>query len=371
MNKSKVKFASMEFDRIDPETTLPAKFERLLQEIPLKKMLKGKIAALKMHLGRGLGYTTIHPLFVRILIRKIREAGGELFITDVLLPHMKDFGGITAKDRYSEDILDAPIYPAAGVYDKYYYSKEVNFKSLKEIQVAGHLHDAEILINFSHFKGHGMSSYGGAIKNLAMGGVTSKTRHDLHSLHSAGSGILWNEKLCTNCNKCIEECRYKANEFNKNGKYVVSIHDCTYCQHCVEICPASALILEAKNYLDFQEGLAIAAGEVLKTFSPENVLHINVLMNITLMCDCWGMSTQSLIPDIGILASDDIVAIEKASLDLIKADNVLPNSLPKGKTLVTGKHLFEKVWGKDPYKQVEAVYNKGLGNINYEIESVD
>ena len=55
MNKSKIKFASMEFDRLDPDTTLPAKFERLLQEIPLKKMLKGKIAALKMHLGRGLG----------------------------------------------------------------------------------------------------------------------------------------------------------------------------------------------------------------------------------------------------------------------------------------------------------------------------
>jgi uncharacterized protein len=371
MKKSKIKFASMEFDRIDPDTTLPAKFERLLQEFPLGKMLEGKIVALKMHLGRGLGYTTIHPLFVRILIRKIREAGGELFLTDILLPHMKDFGGITAKDRYSEDILDAPIYPAAGVFDKYYYSKKVNFKSLKEIQVAGHLHDAEVLINFSHFKGHGMSSYGGAIKNIAMGAVTAKTRHDLHALHSAGSGIAWDEKLCSNCNKCIEECRYKANKFNSSGRYEVFIHDCTYCQHCVEICLEGALSLEAKNYLDFQEGLAIATEEVLKTFSPENVLHINVLMNITLMCDCWGMSTQSLIPDLGIMASNDIVAIEKASLDLIKADNVLPNSLPKGKTLVKGNHLFEKVWGKDPYKQVEAVYNKGLGNTDYEIDIIN
>jgi len=147
MNKSKIKFASMEFDRIDPDTTLPAKFERLLQQASFEKILKGKIVALKMHLGRGLGYTTIHPLFVRILIKKIREAGGELFITDILLPHMKDFGGITAKDRYTEDILDAPIYPAAGVFDKYYYSKKVNFKTLSEIQVAGHLHDAEILIS--------------------------------------------------------------------------------------------------------------------------------------------------------------------------------------------------------------------------------
>ena len=94
-------------------------------------------------------------------------------------------------------------------------------------------------------------------------------------------------------------------------------------------------------------------------------------MNITLMCDCWGMSTQSLIPDIGILASDDIIAIEKASLDLIKSDNILPYSLPKNKTLVSGNHLFEKIWGKDPYKQVEALHNKGLGSMGYEIECVD
>lgn len=371
MAKSEVKFASMEFERLDPDTTLPAKFARLLQTIPLKKMVDGKIVAIKMHLGRELGYTTIHPLFVKILIKKIREAGGELFITDVLLLHQKDFGGITAKDRYSEDILDAPIYPVAGVFDKYYYSKKVAFKSLKEIQVAGHIHDAEVLINFSHFKGHGMSSFGGAIKNIAMGCVTAKTRQDLHFLHSTGSGIAWDEDLCTRCNKCVEECRYNANKFDDNGKYEVSIHDCTYCQHCVEICPSNALSLEAKNYLDFQEGLAIATEEVLKTFMPDRVLYINVLMNITLMCDCWGMSTQSLIPDIGILASDDIVAIEKASLDLIKPDIILPNSLPKGKVLVEGKHLFEKVWGKNPYEQINCVARKGLGNTSYKIEEIN
>ena len=175
LKKSLVRFASVEFDKIDPDATLPAKFDRLLKTVDLKRITGGKMVALKMHMGRGLGYTTIHPLFVKILIRHIKEAGGEVFITDVGPSHHGGgFGGLTSRDRgYSEDVLGAPIYPVSGVFDKYYYSKEVDFKTLKEIQIAGHIHDAEVMIDLSHFKGHGVSSYGGALKNIAMGCVTA------------------------------------------------------------------------------------------------------------------------------------------------------------------------------------------------------
>lgn len=372
MKEPTVKFASVKFENLDPSKTLPAKFERLLSTLPLKKMFKGKMVALKMHLGGVIGYTTTHPLFIRILIREIKEAGAEVFITDLFLPKNQDFGVRNSKNRgYTEDILGAPIYPTTGVFDKYYYSKKVGYKTLKEIQVAGHIHDADALINFSHFKGHGVSSYGGAVKNLAMGCVTAKTRQDLHALHSGGSGIEWDEELCTHCSKCIGECRYKANKFNKEDKYEVSIHDCTYCLHCVEICPSKALSFAAKYYLDFQEGMAISTEEVLKTFNPENVYHINLLLNITLTCDCWGMSTPSLIPDVGILASNDIVAVEKASLDLIKSENILPNSLPEGRTLRNGNHLFERIWGKNPYMQIEQLVKRRMGNANYILESIN
>jgi len=367
-----VKFASVEFDKIDPDVTLPAKFVRLLNSVDFKKIVEGKLVALKMHMGRGLGYTTIHPLFVKLLIVKIKESGGDVFITDVgPTTQSGGFGGLTSRDRgYSEDVLGAPIFPVSGVFDKYYYSKKVDFKSLKEIQVAGNIHDAEVMIDFSHFKGHGVSSFGGALKNIAMGCVTSKTRGDMHGLHSGGSGIVWDENLCDHCNKCVDECRYKANFFDDGNKYEVILHDCTYCQHCIEICPNSALTLEAKNYLDFQEGMVIATEEVLKTFRRGMVYYINMLLNITFICDCWGMSAPSIVPDIGILASEDIVAIEKASLDLIKPDNFNPKSLPKGKELREGRHLFEQIWGKDPYAQVDIAERRGLGNSNYVIQEI-
>ncbi len=373
MSNSIVKLATVQFDSIDPDKTLPAKFKRLLSTINLKKMVKNKVVALKMHLGGSLGYTTIPPLFVKILVEKIKENGGDVFITDLFLIDRKDFGVNQSKNRgYSEDIVGAPIIPVSGFFDKYYYSKPVNFKTLKEIQIAGHIHDAEVLINFSHFKGHGVSSFGGAIKNLAMGCVTKKTRQDLHFLHSGGSGIKWDEKLCNHCKKCIQECRYKANKFNKDNKYEIMLHNCTYCLHCVEICPNNALsFLESeKFYLDFQKGMAISAQEVLKTFKPQNVYHINALLNITFICDCWGMSTPPLIQDIGIVASNDIVSVEKASLDIIKDKDVLPNSIPSGWVLREGRHLFEKVWGKDPYLQLQPLIEENIGNVNYEIEEI-
>ncbi len=369
MEKSVVKFADMSFKKLEPSATLPAKFKRMLDSLPLKEMVEGRSVAVKMHLGGNLGYTTIHPVFVRILVKALKDAGGDVFVTDLYHRNNEDFGVRGAGNRgYVEEIIGCKIIPVAGADDEYFYSKKVDFKSLKKIQVAGTIHDAEVLIDFSHVKGHGACSYGGASKNIAMGCVTSETRREIHALEG---GIEWNEELCDHCETCINECRYKANKFNDEGKYELFFHHCTYCQHCVEVCPNNALTFVGKHFLDFQEGLAIATNEVLKTFSKGSIYYINVLLNITMLCDCWGMSTASLVPDIGIMASSDIVAIEKASLDAIKVENLLPGSLMAGRELVEGKHLFEKIWGKDPYGQINALEKMNLGNSNYSIEEVD
>ncbi len=369
MKKSVVKFASVNFKKLEASATLPAKFERMLKSLPLKKMVEGKSVALKMHLGSNLGYTTIHPLFAKILVKALKGAGGDVFVTDLYHRNNNNFGVRGAESRgYSEGVLGCKLVPVAGANDKYYYSKKVNFKSLKEVQVAGNIHDAEVLIDFSHIKGHGSCSYGGACKNIAMGCVTSNTRREVHALEG---GIEWNEELCDHCETCINECRYKANKFNDEGKYELFFHHCTFCQHCVEVCPNNALTFVGKNFVDFQKGLAISTNEVLKTFGRDSVYYINVLLSITMLCDCWGFSTASLVPDIGIMASDDLVAIEKASLDAIKAENLLPGSLPVGRKLREGKHLFEKIWGKDPYGQIDELEKIGLGSSSYIIEEVE
>lgn len=357
---SRVLFSSVKFDKLDPNQTLPSRFERLIGAMDLKSAVEGKWTAVKMHVGRNIGVTTIHPLYVKMLIDKLKAYGAKPFITDNIVEGARSRG-------YTEEFLGAPIVPVCGVMEKYVYEKDVDFRTLKNVDIGGNIHDAEVMIDLSHVKGHGACGYGGACKNIAMGCVTDRTRNQIHALEG---GLVWDEEKCTHCEACVSSCNHNANSF-KDGKYTVFYHDCTTCQHCVKVCPTGAISLDSHNYTDFQKGMALCTKTVLDTFEPGNVFYINFLTNITIICDCWGMSTPSLVPDIGVMASNDIVAIERACLDAIKTENLIPDGLPQGMELGTEGHLFERIHGKNPYVQLKELENVGLGSQEYDMEQVD
>jgi len=354
-------FSSVEYDKYDSGATLPAKFDRMIERIGFQDVVKDKLTAIKMHLGRHIGYSTIPPLFVKILVDKLKSYGAKVYITDQIVSEAKPRG-------YTEDYLGCPIVDACGVTGKYFYEKHVNFKTFKNVDIAGHIHDAEVLVDLSHVKGHGVCGYGGACKNIAMGCVTDRTRQQLHGLEG---GIEWDENLCTHCELCINSCNHNANSFTDEGKYKVFYHHCTLCQHCVKVCPVSAMKMLANQYEDFQKGMAICTKEVLKSFETGHVFYINFLINITALCDCWGLTTPSLVPDIGIMASSDIVAIEKASLDAIKFENLIPSGIPKGHEMGASGHLFERLHGKNPFVQLYELEKQGLGTLEYSITEIE
>lgn len=357
---SKVLFSSVKYDRYDPDATLPAKFGRLIDKMNMQEIVKDKLTAIKMHLGRKIGYSTIHPLFVKILVDKLKDYGAKVYITD------QDISGSKSRG-YTEDYLGVPVVHTCGVTGKYYYEKYVDFKTFKNVDVAGNIHDAEVMITLSHVKGHGACGYGGACKNIAMGCVTGRTRSQIHSLEG---GLEWNEELCIHCEQCIVNCNHNANSFNEEGKYEIFFHHCTFCQHCAKVCPTKAIKVTDDKYKDFQTGMALCTDEVLKTFQPGHVFYINFLMNITALCDCWGFTTPSLVPDIGIMASNDIVAIERASIDAIKVENLIMDGVPEGMELGSSGHLFERLHHKNPFIQLDELEKRGLGTQNYEIEEV-
>lgn len=361
---SKVLFSSVEYTRFNISETLPAKFGRLIDAMDMKDVVKNKLTAVKMHLGGGLGYTTIHPLFVKILIDKLKEYGAKVYITDqnagTRLSGAKSRG-------YTEDYLGVPLEPVCGITDKYYYEKTVDFKTFTHVDVGGSIGDADVMIDLSHVKGHGTCGYGGACKNIAMGCVTDRTRREIHGLEG---GLEWDESLCVHCGECVESCNHAANSFNDEQQYTINFHHCTYCQHCVKVCPTGAITMDAHRYEDFQTGMALCTESVLESFKPGHVFYINFLTNITAVCDCWGMSTPSLVPDIGIMASDDIVAIERACLDVIKMENLIMDGIPKGHIMGEEGHLFQRLHGKNPYVQVNELEKRGLGTQQYEIEEI-
>lgn len=356
----KLLFASASYDRYDADATLPAKFGRMIDAMGLEDKVSGKLTAIKMHVGRKIGYTTVHPLFIKMLVDRLKEWGAKVFVTD---QEVRDAG----PRGYREDFLGCPVVDVCGVTDKYFYEHDVDFKTFRNCDVGGHIQDADFMIDLSHVKGHGSCAFGGACKNLAMGCVTTRTRQQIHHLEG---GLEWDGERCTHCGQCVDSCNHYANSFDADGNYRINFHHCTYCQHCVKVCPTEAITMDGNRFDDFQAGMALATKTVLDTFAPGNVYYINFLMNITALCDCWGLSTPALVPDVGILAGDDIVAIERASIDMIKIEDLLPNGVPQGMELGNEGHLFQRLHGRDPFVQLKKLEECGLGSQSYRLEEI-
>jgi uncharacterized Fe-S center protein len=357
-----VYFADIAVSRIEPDRTLPAKFKRMLGTLELEKKVKGKSVGIKMHFGGGTGYTTIPPVFVRILVGALREAGaGRIKVMD---NNPEDGIG----RGYTREVLGCEVVSTFGASGHYLYREKIGFKGVDHVDFGGEAVDCDFFIDFSHVKGHGDCGFGGALKNIAMGAVTGESRGKLHRLEG---GISYDPEKCTFCLKCQKECPNHAISSNREKRTVsIFFHHCTYCRHCILICPSKSLAMEDRTFEDFSQGMALVTEKFLRKHAPENMLFINVLLNITVFCDCWGMSTAALVPDIGILASGDLVAVDRASLDMIKTEHLLYNGLPKGRALGKGKHLFEKIHAKDPYAMLACLKKYYGGSDTYRIIEV-
>ena len=357
-----VTFASARPRELRDRATLPMLLVKMLKKWDFARRFRDKRVAIKMHLGGGVGYSTIHPLLVNRVVKAVVEAGGKPFITDTA-------GAVlSARERgYTQEVLGAPLLPVAGLDDKYVYSRKINFRTMKTAELAGTIVDADALIVLSHGKGHGHSGFGGAIKNIAMGCVDGATRQKIHRLMAAM--FKWNAKKCTGCLLCRDNCPNHAISYACK-KISINDHDCKYCMHCQLACPQGAITIDQSGYRHFQHGMALVTREVLKNFAPSRVLFITALLNVTPYCDCWGFTTPSIIPDVGIVAGDDLVATETAAIDLIKAENFIEGSLPPPLKRSGSGHLFQQIHGKSPYIQVEECHKLKLGRPKYKLVEI-
>jgi len=326
----------------------------------------GDSVAVKVHMGEYGGSAYLQPPIVRRVCDLIKEAGGKPFVTDTTTLYplgrftASQYLATAARNGFTEESLGAPVVIADGEqgYDGEWAAipKQVSGCPLDRIKIASKIIDADSMIAVSHLKGHELAGFGGSIKNVAMGCVTKDSKGAQHRANRAIMDI----SKCNGCGQCVEGCSFKALSLVEE-KAVRDEEKCLDCSHCLYQCPEDVYSLPSGAKERFQLFLAHAAAGVLGRFQSK-VAFINFLQDVTRLCDCVSPSGFPVVPDIGILASKDVVAIDKASLDLIAQRR------PLGKLAdISSPDILGKINGTDSLIQVRTAHKLGLGNIEYHL----
>jgi uncharacterized Fe-S center protein len=369
---STVYFISARVERFDYPRSVEGRLGRILGKIGLEKYFpKGELAAIKMHLGNPGNHHTVRPNFVRLMVDYLKKIGAKPFITDSVRLKAYEYLETANRMGYNPMSLDAPVVIADGIFGLDSVKVKAG-KLLKDVFVPTAIHDASCMMVLSHVKGHIDSSYGGAIKNLAMGCVTAVPRGC--SWKEGGRGkmhfqmddlMTWHKELCTFCGICVRTCPQDAISI-KGKTFLVDEKECWRCGRCTRVCPEKALIVPV-SHEKFSVALAEATQAVLSTFQKNRVFYVNFLFDIQPECDCMAMSDTPVVQDQGVLLSDDLVAIDQASLDLIAKAEPLPQSRGEGLKVKKGSDVLSMIHGKDSKTQIRAAEKMGLGKRKYQL----
>ncbi len=366
-----VYFGSARQARLDAKETLPAKLDLILEKLNLRERVKGETVALKMHTGNNLGYSTVHPVFVRKVVKAVKEGGGKVFVTDV------NWDARGAEERgYSSETIGCPVFPTAGPDEKYFYPHHRPYKNIQDWKLAGMIQDASFLINLSHIKGHPSCSMGGAFKNLALGCMVGETRGAMHDAMHFDQ--YWFADKCPDDDtrqRIVAVCPHDGIVIDKHDPKELHMHfeQCNQCGRCLQVAPPGSLKIEAVNFQTFQEACAISTAITLSTFEPGKAVHLSLATHLTPVCDCFGFTSMPIMADVGVFGSDDIVAIDQAVLDLTSTLPLIEENLPTSMEVHTRTgHPLSWLHGplKDPYKVCEYGEKLGLGSRQYELVDV-
>lgn len=368
---STVYFGSPRQARLEANESLPAKLDLILERLHLRDRVKDETVAIKMHTGNNLGYSTVHPVFVRKVVQAVKDGGGKPFVTDVNW----DVRGAEGRG-YTSETLGCPVFPTAGPDEKYFYAHERPFKNIQQWKMAGLIEDASFLINFAHVKGHPTCGFGAAFKNLALGCMVGETRSQMHdAMHF---DRYWFAERCPDPQvrqRIALICPHEAivEDRDQPGEMHLHFEPCNQCGRCLQVAPPGSLKIDPVNFHAFQEACAIAVDLVLSTFAPGKVTHLSLATHMTPVCDCFGFTSMPILPDAGIFGSDDIVAIDRAVLDVTARTPLIEENLPTSMEVHTRQgHPFCWLHGphKDPYLVTEYGARLGLGSLEYELVDV-
>lgn len=324
MEKSKVYFTDF---RTRVGVSLTEKLQRLIKKAGITDIdMDGKFVAIKMHFGELGNLSYLRPNYAKAVADVVKECGGKPFLTDcnTLYPgsrknalehldcaNINGFNTITTGCQIiigdglrGTDDITVPVR---------------NGEYCKEAYIGRAVMDADIFISLTHFKGHESTGFGGAIKNIGMG---CGSRAGKMQQHNSGKPIV-HDDLCRGCRRCAKECGSDAITY-ENGKAVINQDICKGCGRCIGACVFDAI--ENQNW-NANEILGRKMAEYSQAVCDGRpTFHISLVRDISPNCDCHGENDTPILPDVGIFASFDPVALDQACVDACLHATPMPNS---------------------------------------------
>ncbi|KLO21657.1 4Fe-4S ferredoxin [Marinitoga sp. 1197] len=363
---SKVYFTNL---RTRPGMNLLDKLERLVKKAGIEKIdFKDKFVAIKIHFGEPGNLAYIRPNYAARIVALIKKLGGKPFLTDAntlysgkrsnALDHIQS----AYENGFNPHSTGCHVIIADGLKGTDYVEVPINLHYCKTAKIGTVIMDSDVIISMAHFKGHEQAGFGGTLKNMGMGCASRGGKLELHS--TSQPKIV--DKNCVGCGICVKNCAYDAIHLNEKKIAYIDYDKCVGCGQCIAVCQYNAAqVVWNESSEIMNKKIAEYTYAIVK---DKPAFYINFIMNVSPDCDCWSNNDYPIVPDIGIAASFDPVALDMASVDLVKNAPALPGSKIYNSHDFVGEDKFKFV---HPNADWEAGLNHaqqiGLGNKEYEL----
>lgn len=322
-----------------------------------KVFVEGAMTAIKLHLGEKPNTQYINPAIVKAVVSRAKEAGARAFLTDTCTlyngrrSNAVDYLHAAAEHGFSLETVGAPVIISDGLVGASQTMICIDKKHFKEVPVATDAVHSDALVVMTHVTGHMLAGFGGTIKNVSMGLCGRAAKLAMHS----GTRPQIKKDKCGGCGRCSRWCPADAVVVARTAE--IDYVKCIGCGECYAVCRSDAVLFNwDASSDDFNEKMAEATLAAVQD-KPGRVIYLNYAIKITEHCDCMGQVYPRIIDDLGILASFDPVALDKATADMLEQRD--------------GKNVFDQYWGKCNYRtQFEHGEAIGLGCQDYAIVEV-
>ena len=346
------------------------KLRKLMQAAGMDKIdFHGKYVAIKIHFGELGNLAFLRPNFARYVADYVKELGGYPFLTDCNTLYVGsrknalDHLDTALRNGFSPYATGCQILIGDGLKGTDDVEVPVNGGILcKTAKIGRAIMDADIVISLNHFKGHECTGFGGALKNLGMG---SGSRAGKMEMHSAGKPTV-DQELCIGCGACVKICAHDAPHI-ADKRCTIDHTRCAGCGRCIGVCPKDAI---TPAHDETFENLNCKIAEYAKAVVDGRPnFHINIVNQVSPNCDCHPESDAAIVPDVGMFAAFDPVAVDVASADAVNRQPVNPMSI-----LAERAGVPDRFSGTHPTTNwrsgTEHAEKIGLGSMDYELVTV-